>query len=168
MTFQPTHRTTKDLIGADKGTLLQFVRTEKYVTGPPEYSSYIMADGREFGSFDIYVEPIPQEEPVGLEIGKRYRVTFEGEANGSGFIDVTSALYFNHSILSDAVSVELIPNPLPTTPGSVILDRRRRSHIAYQLLSDAETWRGTSGHEAPTKEVATWPTTLLLDAGADK
>lgn len=105
-----------------------------------------------------------------LTPGKRYRVSFTGVArhnnairDGNGNLLLTSTEARNFP----DVSFELLPDPLPTTPGSVILDHELN---AYQCgRSGFWNLAGAAG-ERSTEEMLNsdrGPFTVLFDAGAD-
>lgn len=101
-----------------------------------------------------------------LTPGKRYRWTVEGTADAKGWIHLSSAQgkylgSFGPSMVACG-TVELLPDPLPTTPGSVI----RWADRSYLLREDG-WWQSPSGASC-TPNVIGEDATVLFDAGAER
>ncbi len=92
-----------------------------------------------------------------LEPGKRYRWTVEGTVYGS---EAKIDLPYGFTVSEP----ELLPDPLPTTPNSVVLDK---NDVAWQLqghdwCAAGDDYRYHAG-DIPRGDV-----TVLFDAGAPR
>ena len=99
--------------------------------------------------------------------GKRYRVVFEGTADYYGGVSIAADARLLRSDVDLATTVELLPDPLPTTPGSVIqyngeLLMRVESATSYvwgRPKAHSDAYWGDSELEGAT---------VLFDAGAPR
>ena len=101
--------------------------------------------------------------------GKRYRWTVEGVASSGGrALNLGDGGVVSTSFLSNVGTLELIPDPLPTTPGSVVTLRgalygrttRRGEHHWIGL--------GASGTPVLFSNNDLAGATVLFDAGASE
>ena len=99
--------------------------------------------------------------------GKRYRVTIEGVADESRYLqdaEGKSLTYVHHFPLQGVV-VELLPDPLPTTPGSVI---RKDGETFLRRDSSRLTFPWTNADGDVYSDGDVQDATVLFDAGAAK
>ena len=101
-----------------------------------------------------------------IEPGKRYRLTFDvvADPDGPGRLTVRLAdgMPLTRLQVEQAVSVERLPDPLPTTPGSVIVDG------GVHFMRTHKGWIGTSGTVYPIDtDGFTKDFTVIHDAGAE-
>jgi len=101
--------------------------------------------------------------------GKRYRWTAEGIFDGSALIVEDACIAAD--VIRRYGIFEVLPDPLPTTPGSVVLDRNDSLWrlIASGSVTAVPMWHNLNGARlhASTLEQNS-PFTVLLDAGAPR
>lgn len=147
MTFKPTHRT-------------KFARTQLMQISPDVYEN---SEGYRMLINNDDIEPIPQKEPVKLEPGKRYRWTVEGTVTEAYELRIGGQTIFGQTM--DLGVLERIPDPLPTTPGSVVHDQNGTKYMRLDVTSAAQ-WVRTDGYTRGDDEIV--GATVIFDAGADK
>ena len=119
-----------------------------------------MSDARDFPCCDA--DPTPAYVP---QVGDRVRVVVEGEIKWSslpGWMDIESG-EARHTICAREAVLEKLPDPLPTTPGSVVRDYVDN---LYALNANRE-WVGLSTGKARSLPGA-GPHTVEHDAGATR
>ncbi len=174
MTFNPTHRLTRP-IGVTYVVGEQFQITECGTEGRVHGA---FSDDRQVWIMDSEYELLPQEEPVKLEPGKRYRWTVEGtykeeEEEGHLYKFLEYGGLGGVSLSVDELSwgtVELLPDPLPTTPGSVIAVNGH-SYGRSEDEPNGRHWLGLTGSDRgeawADADFAGDAVVVLFDAGAE-
>ena len=134
----------------------------------PDGCGYLAADGIACGRPALYHQPTLTATPAYVpQVGDRVRVVIEGEvlAGATSYLlyistpgAASSGAVLYHGLQREHVtSIERLPDPLPTTPGSVV--RFGSDHLRF--LSRAG-WLTEYGE----KVEADFPATVLFDAGA--
>lgn len=167
MTFTPTHRLVGYVIDAylSVGTPLQWIRRHKM---HPDISLYQDEAGSDWYLKDASVEPITAPAaPPALIPGKRYRLTVEGIVKNDGHLyaaDTGRWLDFP----TCGGTVELLPDPLPTTPGSIVRSTTGRTFVRIED-SIHLPWLGIHGPAGRWwSDEDLEGSTVLFDAGAGK
>jgi len=91
--------------------------------------------------------------------GKRYRYTVEGKAGSDGVLYAGNAVYY----VRPGGVVEELPDPLPTTPGSVVRDDIGDLFI----VGDDGMWYSPGKAGDYIEDEFAHPVTVLFDAGKE-
>lgn len=105
----------------------------------------------------------PTEAAYTPKVGDRVRVVVEGAVTSvsdeSVYLDSTDG-FGHYAWLPSVTSIEKLPDPLPTTPGSVV----RLSSGSLRFLTH-DGWMTARGELVPNADSG-FPCTVLFDAGA--
>jgi hypothetical protein len=115
----------------------------------------------------------PQENAVNkLEPGKRYTMTLQVQANRNDTVAaINPARYIAGvpDLIEAGATFEPLPDPLPTTPGSVI--RTSGTPCTYVKLREPSlegSWINEYGVRRGDDNLTVMGFTVLFDAGADR
>jgi hypothetical protein len=160
MTFQPTHRTSAPVKFPHNflpaGTLL-----EKVEDLPHENLILVDATGDRWIFAAQELDPISQEEPAELEPGKRYRWTVEGTITEAYELRVGDQTIYGRTM--NLGVLEPIPDPLPTTPGSVVWTEIRPFMLGLNMQ-----WADEDGDHAEIEWLNEQKIVRTFDAGDEK